>query len=80
MEKANRPMATTPISCTRKSPPAAMQVARVPHTPAKRCAGTAPTTSSIRLTSSTFSPIMPQDGATAPIRIAHSEFVMFGPP
>ena len=53
------------MSCVTTFPPAAMQTASVPQTPATRCAGTAPTTSSSFIVSIT---LMPPVHRTAPDR------------
>ena len=69
-EKTNAPMANTPMSWVRKLPPEAMQTAKVPQTPAKRCAGMAPTTSSSLMVSKSLMPAVQTTPPTAPMRMA----------
>ena len=68
--KTNAPIAATPASWTWKLPPAAMQTARVPHTPAKRWAGIAPTTSSSLTVSRSLMPPVQMRPPMAPMMIA----------
>ncbi len=77
--KTNAPTPRTPVSCTRKLLFPERQTASVPQTPAKRCAGTAPTTSSILMRSSSFSPAVHRNAPTAPMIIASQGSVMSGP-
>ena len=65
--KTNAPIASTPTICTQSVAPAAMAAASVPHTPANRWAGTAPTTSSTLRFSSIFMPAVQMMPPMAPM-------------
>ena len=67
---ANTPIATIPMSWTPMLPPAAMHTASVPQTPAKRWAGTAPTTSSSFIVSISLIPAVQMTPPIAPMTIA----------
>ena len=77
--KTYTPTARIPVSCTFRSPPAAMHTARVPQTPANRCAEIAPTTSSTFSPSRSFIPATQMTPPTRPIMIAQLWATISGP-
>ena len=75
---ANAATDATPNSCTPKSAPAAILAASVPQTPATRCTGIAPTTSSSFICSKSLVAAEQSRPPTAPMMTAHQLSAMFG--